>query len=62
MKRELGKKLSKVRNVVLKPYDKGRGIALISKAHYLEEGYRQLGIKDQYLKLDIDPTDHTAEI
>jgi hypothetical protein len=53
--------LSKDRNIVLKPYDKGRGIAVISKAHYLEEGYRQLGMKDQYLKLDYDPTNHTAE-
>ena len=30
--------------IILKPYDKGRGIALISKKHYLEEGYRQLGM------------------
>ena len=48
--------------IILKPYDKGRGIALISKEHYLEEGYRQLGMKDQYMKVDHNPTPHTAEM
>ena len=28
--------------IILKPYDKGRGIAIISTTHYLEEGYHQL--------------------
>ena len=48
--------------IILKPYDKGRGIALIYKKHYLEEGYRQLGMKDQYMKIDHNHTPHTAEI
>ena len=48
--------------IILKPYDKGRGIAVISKTHYLEEGYRQLGMKEQYMKLDYNPTTHTANM
>ena len=48
--------------IILKPYDKGRGIAVISKTHYLEEGYRQLGMKEQYMKLDYNPTTHTADM
>ncbi len=34
--------LKKNTNLILKGYDKGRGIAVISKEHYLQEGYRQL--------------------
>ena len=48
--------------IILKPYDKRSGIALISKKHYLEEGYRQLGMKDQYMKINHNPTPHTAEM
>ena len=48
--------------IILKPYDKGRGIAVIPKTHYLEEGYRQLGMKEQYMKLDYNPTTHTADM
>ena len=48
--------------IILNPYDKGRGIAVLSKTHYLEEGYCQLGMKEQYMKLDYNLTTHTAEM
>ena len=48
--------------IILKPYDKGRGTAVISKTHYLEEGYHQFCMKDQYIKLDYNPTTHTAKM
>ncbi|XP_072046859.1 uncharacterized protein [Amphiura filiformis] len=54
--------LKKNTQIILKPYDKGRGIAVISKQHYLEEGYRQLSRNDQYLKLDYNPTKTTADM
>lgn len=55
-------KLKNDKNIILKPYDKGRGIAIISRKHYIEEGYRQLSNKDQYMKLDYNPTASTAEM
>ncbi len=54
--------LKKNTNLILKGYDKGRGIAVISKEHYLQEGYRQLTNKDQYLKLDYNPTKDTTDM
>ena len=55
-------KLKNNQNIVLKKYDKGRGICLIGKKDYVEEGLRHLKDRKSYLKLDNDITSSTAEM
>ena len=50
------------KDIVLKKYDKGRGICLIGKKDYIEEGLRHLKDRKSYLKLDSDITSSTAEM
>ena len=49
-------------NIVLKKYDKGRGICVMSTKDYIAEGYRQLYNPKSYLELDYDMTTDTAKM
>lgn len=49
-------------DIVLKKFDKGRGICVMSKKDYIEEGLRQLTDRKSYLSLDYDMTKATAEM
>ena len=49
-------------DIVLKKYDKGRGICIVSKIDYVEEGLRHLKERKSYLKLDYDMTSSTANM
>jgi hypothetical protein len=48
--------------IVLKKFDKGRGICVLSKRDYINEGLRQLNDRKSYHKLDHDMTNDTAEM
>ena len=50
------------KDLVLKSYDKGRGIAIMSREDYLHEGYRQLSNREHYMKLEYDNTKETADM
>jgi hypothetical protein len=47
-------------NIVLKKFDKGRGICIMSTKDYISEGYRQLNNRQSYMELDYDMTNDTA--
>ncbi len=59
---EAVKSLKKNPNIVLKKFDKGRGICVMSKKDYVEEGLRQLSDRKSYLELDYDMTNATSEM
>ena len=54
--------LRKNPNIVLKKFDKGRGVCVMSRKDYISEGLRQLCDRKSYLKLEHDTTDHTASM
>ncbi|XP_072020417.1 uncharacterized protein [Amphiura filiformis] len=56
------KKLKNNPDIVLKKFDKGRGICILSKKDYVSEGHRQLLDKKSYLKLDYDMTTSTTDL
>jgi len=49
-------------DIVLKKFDKGRGVCIMSKKDYISEGHRQLHDKKSYRKLDYDMTQSTTEM
>ncbi len=53
-------KLKRNQDIVLKKFDKGRGICIMSRKDYIEEGLRQLNDRKAYLRLEYDMTTHTA--
>ena len=54
--------LRKNQNIVLKKFDKGRGICVMSRQDYINEGLRQLHDRKSYLRLDYDMTTDTANM
>ncbi|XP_070550150.1 uncharacterized protein [Ptychodera flava] len=55
------KTLSKNTNLTLKPFDKGRGTAVMNTIDYIRECERQLGDSNYYTKLATDDTKQTVE-
>lgn len=56
------KKLEDNPEIILKKYDKGRGICVMSKQDYIKEGLRQLDDRGSYMKLDNDITPATCNM
>ena len=47
---------------MLKKFVKGRGICIMSRWDYIQEGLRQINDKKSYLRLEYDMTSYTAEM
>ena len=54
--------LRKNPHIVLKKFDKGRGVCVMSRKDYISEGLRQLGDRKSYRKREHDTTNHTASM
>ncbi|XP_063810519.1 toll-like receptor 7 [Pseudophryne corroboree] len=54
--REPIKSLQEDQGIVIKPCDKGGGIAILNKSDYVKEIYRQLSDSNTYQKLKTDPS------
>ena len=61
MKRRPGKP-PKILGLSLSPTTKADSYQSYQKHTILEEDYRQLGMKEQYMELDCNPTTHTADM
>ena len=55
------KDLSKDKNIVTKPADKGGAIVVLNTVDYIKEAHRQLTDTKTYLKLDNDPTSQFSD-
>jgi len=53
--------LRKNKSIVIKPVDKGKACAVVSRDQYIKEAHRQLSAF-QYRKIDHDMTPHTAKM
>ena len=57
------KELSKNRNIVIKPADKGGAVIVMDTTDYINEGFRQLSDSKFYIETDTDMThEHALDI